>query len=159
MAGVPGSYVFSDWVAPECLRLLTNMLAMTGYANWEYEKEFDREFAVGESVRVKYPQLFTVTDGQTYSPQAINRINTTITLDQWMQIGFEWDSLERALKLERSEEEISKQYLVPAMRKMAQEAESRFSLFAFNNTNNIVGALGTTPTSMQTFSAATTRMW
>jgi hypothetical protein len=159
MAGVPGSYVFADWVAPECLRLLTNMLALTGYANWDYEKEFDREFQVGETVRVKYPQLFTVSDGQTYNPQAINRINTTITLDQWMQIGFEWDSLERALKLERSEEEIRKQYLVPAMRKLAQEAESRFSLFVFQNTNNIVGALGTTPTSMQTFSAATTRLW
>jgi hypothetical protein len=108
---------------------------------------------------VKYPQLFTVTDGQTYNPQAINRINTNITLDQWMQIGFEWDSLERALKLERSESEISKQYLMPAMRKMAQEAESRFSLFVFLNTNNVTGALGTTPTSMQTFSGATTRLW
>src|SRR6185369_6970038 len=159
MPGVPGSYVFSDWVAPECLRLLTNMLAMCGYANWDYEKEFDREFAVGESVRVKYPQLFTVTDGQTYNPQAIQRINTTVTLDQWMQIGVEWDSLERALKLERSEAEISKQYLTPAMRKMAQEAESRFSLFVYLNTNNVVGALGTTPTSYQTYSAATTRMW
>lgn len=159
MAGTPGSFVFTDWVAPECLRLLTNMLAMTGYANWDYEKEFDREFAVGESVRVKYPQLFTVTDGQTYNAQAINRINTTITLDQWMQIGFEWDSLERALKLERSQAEISKQYLTPAMRKMAQEAESRFSLFVFLNTNNITGALGTTPTSLQTYSGATTRLW
>lgn len=157
--GTPGSFVFSDWVAPECLRLLTNMLAMTGYANWDYEKEFERDFAVGETVRVKYPQLFTVTDGQDYDPQAIQRINTTITVDQWMQIGFEWDSLERALKLERSQEEISKQYLVPAMRKMAQEAESRFSRFAFLNTNNVTGALGTTPTSLQTFSGATTRMW
>lgn len=159
MPGVPGSFVFSDWVAPECLRLLTNMLALCGYANWNYEKEFDREFAVGETVRVKYPQMFSVTDGQTYNPQAIQRINTTITVDQWMQIGFEWDSLEAALKMERSEKEISKQYLVPAMRSMAQEAELRFSLFAMLNTNNITGALGITPTSMQTFAAATTRLW
>ena len=159
MAGVPGSYVFSDWVGQECLRLLTNMLAMTGYANWDYEKEFEREFAIGETCRVKYPQQFVVVDGQTYNPQAINRINTTITIDQWLQIGFEWDGLEQALKLERSEEQISKQYLSPAMRKMCQEWESRYSLFVYNNTNNIVGALGTTPTSMQTFSAATTRLW
>jgi hypothetical protein len=159
MAGVPGSYVFADWVAPECLRLLTNMLALTGYANWSYEKEFDREFAPGDTVRVKYPQQFTVVDGQTYQPQAINRINTSITVDQWMQIPFEWDGLEEALKLERSEEEIRRQYLIPAMRKLAQEAESRYSLFVFQNTNNIVGALGTTPTSLQTYSAATTRMW
>ena len=90
MAGVPGSYVFSDWVAPECLRLLTNMLAMTGYANWEYEKEFDREFAVGESVRVKYPQLFTVTDGQTYSPHPlIQRDRGVDAVDGLRGIGVE----------------------------------------------------------------------
>ena len=154
----PGSFVFTDWVAPECLRLLTNMLAMTGYANWDYEKEFNREFAPGDTVRVKYPQLWTVTDGFDYEPQAINRINTTITLDQPMQIGFEWDSLEAALKLERAKEEISRQYIMPAMRKMASEAESRFSTFAFFNTNNVTGAIGTTPTAMQTFGGATTRM-
>lgn len=154
----PNSFVFTDWVAMECLRLLTNMLAMTGYANWGYEKEFKREFAPGDTVRVKYPQLWTVTDGFDYDPQAISRINTTITLDQPMQIGFEWDSLDEALKLERSEQEIRKNYLEPAMRKMASEAETRFSRFVFFNTNNVTGAIGTTPSSLQTFLGATTRM-
>lgn len=153
------SFVLNDWVAPDCLRLLQNMLALTSYANFGFEKEYEREFAVDETVRFKYPQLFTVTDGQDYTPQAIARQSGTITVDQWLQIAFEWDSMEAALKLERSEEEIRKQYNVPAMRKMAQEFESRFSRFAFYNTNNVVGALGTTPTAMQTFGAATTRMW
>ena len=56
-------------------------------------------FGPGDTVRVKYPQLWTVTDGFDYNPQAINRINTTITLDQPMQIGFEWDSIDEALML------------------------------------------------------------
>jgi P22 coat protein - gene protein 5 len=158
MASVPGSYVFADWVAPECLRIMKNSMEALAFANYDYDAEFDRDFAIGDTVRVKYPQMFSVTDGQDYTPQAIDRRFTTVTMDQWLQIGFQWDSLEKALKLERSQSEISKQYLQPAMAKLVQEAESRFMLYAFLNTNNVTGVLGTTPTSWAAYAAADTRL-
>lgn len=158
MAGAPGSYAFSDWVSMDLLRLLTNMLAMAGYANFGYQDEFKKEFAIGDTCRVKLPQEFTVTDGFDYNPQAINRQTTTVTIDQPMQISFQWDSIEQALKLERSRKEITENYNSPAMKQMASEFELRFMDFCFFQTNNVVGTLAAVPTSWDVYAQADQRM-
>lgn len=158
MAGTPGSYAVADWVALDCLRLLKNMLEMASYANFSYQDEFKKNFAPGDTVRVKFPQEFSVIDGFEYTPQAINRQTTTVTIDQPMQIPFEWDSIEEALKLERSKKQIQQEYFEPAMAQMAQEFETRYMDFAFFNTNNVVGSLATIPTSWLTYAQARQRM-
>ena len=152
------SFVFTDWVAPECLRLLENMLELASLANTDHRGEFEKDFAIGDTTRIKFPQEWLVTDGMEFNSQAIARQYTTATMDNWLQIGFEWDSLEKALKMERSKSEISEQYLKPAMAQMAQEMELRFVKYAILNTNNVVGALGTTPTAWSTYAAARTRL-
>lgn len=151
-------FIFPDWVAPEALRLLLNKLEVAQFFNTEYNKEFDREFPIGEVVRVKLPQRFLIRDGLGYSPQAINRINTTVTCNQIFGVDFEWDSFEQALLMERSKEEISRQYLEPAMAQIAQEIDSRAALFAYQNANNIVGQLGVDPNNPATFMQARQRM-
>lgn len=152
------SFIFPDWVAPEALRLLLNKLEVCQFFNTDYNKEFDREFPIGEVVRVKLPQQWLIRDGLGYSPQPINRINTTVTCNQIFGLDFEWDSFEGAVRMERRKEEISKQYLEPAMAQIAQEMDTRAALFAYQNANNIVGVLGTDPNSSATFMAARQRL-
>lgn len=151
-------FIFPDWVAPEALRLLLNKLEVAQFFNTDYNKEFDKEFPIGEVVRVKLPQRFLIRDGLGYSPQPINRINTTVTCNQIFGVDFEWDSFEGALRMERSKEEISKQYLEPAMAQIAQEIDSRAALFAYQNSNNIMGVLGVDPNSASTFMQARQRL-
>jgi hypothetical protein len=151
---VANSFLNTNWVCMQILRLLLNKLEVAEYFNREYEKEFEREFAPGSLVTVKFPQRFTVTDGMGYNPQGIARISTTISLDQWMQIGFEWDDYERAVKLERSEEELRDNYWDPAAAAMAQETDSRCANFAYQNASSLTGVLGTDPTSVSTYYAA-----
>ena len=153
-----GQYVFPDWVAEEALRLLINMLEVSQYMNTEFNKEFTREFPVGEVVRVKLPQRFLIRDGLGYSPQPINRINTTVACNQIFGVDFEFDDFEEALLMERSKEEISEQYLRPAMEQIAQEMDTRAALFAYQNANNIVGVLGVDPNSATTFMQARQRL-
>jgi len=153
-----GQYVFPDWVAEEALRLLINMLEVSQYMNTAFNKEFAREFPVGEVVRVKLPQRFLIRDGLGYSPQPINRINTTVACNQIFGVDFEFDDFEEALLMERSREEISEQYLRPAMEQIAQEMDTRAALFAYQNANNIVGVLGTDPNSATTFMQARQRL-
>lgn len=155
---MPNQYIFPDWVAPEALRLLINKLEVAQFFNTDYNKEFDREFPVGEVVRVKLPQRFLIRDGLGYTPQPINRINTTVTVNQIFGVDFEWDSFEAAVRMERSKEEISKQYLEPAMAQIAQEIDTRAALFAYQNTNNVVGVLGTDPNTSTTFMQARQRL-
>jgi len=138
----------------ESLRLLTNKLQVAQFFNTSYNKEFTKDFPVGTTVRIPYPQRFTIRDGLGYQPQPINATHTTVVCDQIFGVDFEWDSAEAALKLVRGREKISEMLLDPAMAQIAQEIDSRSALFAYQNTNNIVGALGTDPTTFQGTSGA-----
>jgi hypothetical protein len=155
---VANVFQFVDWVAMESLRVLMNKCVVVQFANTDYNKEFDREFAIGETVRVKLPQRFYVTDGLQYTPQPINRIYTTVTCNQIFGIHFEWDSIEKALNMERGEEWIKREYIDPAMKQIANEIDSRFALWAYQNTSNLVGVLGVDPNSMTTFQKARQRL-
>jgi hypothetical protein len=151
-------FLNTNWVSMEVLRLLTNFLTVAEYFNRDYDKDFKQEFAVGSQVTVKFPQRFLVVDGMGYQPQAINRIATTVNLDQWLQVPFEYDDYEKAVKLERSEAELRENYYEPAAAALSQEIDSRAAKFAYQNSNNVVGALGTDPTSVATYYNARRRM-
>jgi hypothetical protein len=86
-----------------------------------------------------------------YAPQGINRITTTANLDNWIQVPFEWDDYERAVKLERSEAELRENYWEPAGAAISQEIDSRAANWARYNVSNFVGILGTDPTTVQTY--------
>lgn len=153
---MPNMFQFVDWVCMDALRLLQNKSQVVRFMNTDYEKDYKREFAVGETVRIKFPQRFTITSGLQYNPQSINRKYTTATMNQVFGVHFQWDDVEAALKMERSKEEIRKQYIEPIMAQMASEIDSRGTLFAYQNTNNIAGVLGATPTAMSTYQRART---
>ena len=151
-------FVFADWVTMESLRILLNQLEIAQFMNTDYNKEFTREFAVGETVRVKNPQRFVIRNGLGYQEQAIARNYTTVTCDQIFGVDFQWDSVEEALKMERGSEAWKREYIEPAMAQIANEIDSRAALFAYQNLNNIVGVLGTDPNSMTTFQQARQRL-
>ena len=143
-----------DWLTMEGLRLLTNSLEVAPFFNTDYNKEFTQEFAVGETVRIPIPQQFTIRTGLGYNPQAINRKYTEVTVDQVFGIDFEWDDVEKALRVTRPDAQLREQVLKPAVAQIKQEIDSRCALFAYQNASNAVGVLGTDPTSFDDSSAA-----
>lgn len=147
-------FLNTSWVSMDILRLLLNKLEIAAYFDRAWERDFEKEFAPGSQITVKFPQRFITSDGMAYQPQAINRISTTINLDQWVQVAFEWDDYERAVKLERSEAELRENYMDPAAAAMAQEFDSRCAKFGYQNASAIAGTLGTDPTSVSTFYTA-----
>lgn len=151
-------FSFSNWVAMEALRLLTNKLEISQFFDTEWTRQYEKEFAVGASVQIKLPQKWTTRTGLGYKPQPINRLTTTVTINNIVGIDFEWDSIEKALEMERSEDQISKQYIEPAAAQLAQKIDSDCALFAYQNANNIVGVLGTDPNSTTTFYQARQRL-
>lgn len=148
------NFLNTSWVSLQILELLVNKLVVNECFNRKWQPEFEKAFAPGQSVQVKFPQRLLVKDGMGYDPQGLNRISTTISLDQWLQIGFEWDDYEVAVKLERSKQELEDNYFEPAAAALAQEWDSRSAKFAYQNTSNVVGTLGTSPTSPSTFYSA-----
>lgn len=147
-----------SWISMEVLRDLKNALKVAEYFNADWEKDYNKTFAVGTTIQVKFPQQFLIRDGLGYNPQGIDRISTTVSLDQPFGIDFQWDDYEAAVKAERSEDEIREQYLEPAGVQLAQEIDSRAAAFAKNNVSQIVGQLGTDPTSVVFMDQARARL-
>lgn len=143
-----------DWMSMKCLSLLKNKLAVVSNFSTDFQEDFEKPFAVNDSVRIKKPQRFLIRNGLPYSPDPINRVFTTVNLNQPFGIDFEWDSYEKAVKMERSEAQLEREYLAPAMAQIAQEIDSRAALWAYQNSNNFVGVLGTDPVDFDTTSAA-----
>lgn len=155
---MPNTFAHADWLAMESLDLLESKRAVSQFFNTDHSKEFKQKFPIGDSVRVPYPQQFTVREGLTYNPQAISRRNATITFDEPFGIDFEWDSAEAYLRAPRGREKVSKEILEPAMAQLAQEIDSRAAQFAYQHAANVVGALGTNPSTYDSTSAAARQM-
>lgn len=147
-------FLTTDWLSMKALRLLLNKLAVSMYFNDNWNSEYQRPFTPGETIRVEYPPLWDIRNGIAYNPQAIQEIYTTITVDQIFGVDFQWDDIEAALKLERDDTRVNEFYMRGPMKKIAQEWDLRAALFGYVYTPNIVGVLGTNPTSFATFSAA-----
>lgn len=148
------SFLDTNWVSMRILWILQNALEVASVFNTEWESEFGKAFPVGSSIQIKLPQRWNITNGLGYQPQGIARLATTINLDQLFGIHFEWDSYERLVKMERSQEELEENYLRPAAVQLAQETDSRAANWAALNASNIVGILGTDGTTISTFTAA-----
>lgn len=152
------TFKFVDWIAQEALRILVNRLCIAEGFNTSYNKEYKKEFAVGETVRIPYPVRGLIRDGFTYQPQPVNVRNTTITVDQPFGMDFEYDSIEEALKMGKGEGWVRETILDPYMSQMAQEMDLRASNFAWRHTNNVVGSLRTLPTDTSLAGQARQRM-
>lgn len=151
---MPNTFEYADWLALESLDLLESKRAVSQVFNTDYSKEFKQKFPVGDSIRVPFPQQFTVRNGLEYQPQAINRRHATIEFDDPFGIDFEWDSAEQALRAPRGRDKVSKEILEPAMSQLAQEIDSRCALYAYQHAASVVGALGTNPSTYDATSAA-----
>lgn len=151
---MPNTFEYATWLAMESLDLLESKRAVSQFFNTDYNKEFKQKFPIGDSVRVPFPQQFTVRNGLTYNPQDINRRYTTVEFDEPFGIDFEWDSAEEYLRAPRGRDKVSKEILEPAMSQLAQEIDSRCALFAYQNAASVTGALGTNPTTYDATSAA-----
>lgn len=142
------NFATTNWVSMKILWFLKNSYEVASMFNSDWESEFGKSFPVGSSVQIKMPQSWLVTTGLAYQEQGINRVVTTVNLDQIKGIHFGWDSYERLVKMERSEKELEESYLYPAGQQLAQQVDSDAANWAALNTNNVVGTLGTDSTTI-----------
>lgn len=146
MATQPNELEVTDWLCMEGIRLLTNTTEVLPTFNMDYDEQLDKEFPVGAQFRVPLPNLGKVRlDTMAYAPQPIIDRHTDITCNKIVGWDVEWDSVELALSMPRSEQRIKKKILVPAMKQIQQQWDSEAANFALLNTPNIVGILGTQP--------------
>lgn len=148
------SFSTVNYVAMETLRQFKHRSAVFASMQNKHEEEFKKEFAVGDTVRVKFPWQPTIREGMTYAPQNIERLETTVKADQVFGIDYDLDTIDKLLNMERGEERVKKEYVAPAARYLAAECDKRAAKFAAENSPNIFGVLGTNPTTFDATTAA-----
>ncbi|MGH7238602.1 MAG: P22 phage major capsid protein family protein [Candidatus Saccharimonadales bacterium] len=102
---------------------------------------------IGDSFQIRKPQRFEVTSGMTYSQQALTDQSTTITVNDVAGVHFQFDSKERTLSLDF----INDRYAKPAAIALANYINSQAAQFIAQNTWNMVGTPGTSPTDLATY--------
>ncbi len=148
----PNSFDVSDYLALHVMRRMTNKLVISEAFNTSQNKLFTQSMSVGpmgDTVRVKYPrQMIAGTQNNLgYEPQPLVDRYTTVVIDQISKVHFEYDVLEQALRMEDYKGALDEDVIQPSADRMAQDIEDRCALYAYQHTPNIVGILGTAPTS------------
>lgn len=153
-----GNHVFSDIVAPRITRLTVNKLGVLSIFDTRFKNDLNKGQPMGDTERIKKPHRSNIRDGFNYVGQSIDRRFVTMTADQKFGADLDWDTIEKAVQMERSPEELEENIFEPRAAQMAQEWDLRAMRFVKNNTNHVVGALGTAITALSTMTSARTRL-
>lgn len=156
---MPNTNVYTDKVAAKIVRRVKNKLGIAGTFTKKFEMDFeDNADPIGQTLRVKKPLRGRIVDGFDWVGGDYERIWTTVGPFQPFHVELQAGALEKMFEMERGERALDENLYNPLTDQLAQEIDSRAAVFAALNTSMRVGAIGTTPTSFDTFGSATTRI-
>ena len=144
----------ATWVAMKGLDLLVNDLHVAPYFDTQYSGEYAQKYAIGRTLTIPLSQRYRPRTDMTYNPTGLDRPTTTITIDQIRGQDIEWESIEKALDMERGEERVEQLYLKPAIAYLRQEIDKYCAQFAGQYANMVVGSLATNPSTLDGSSAS-----
>lgn len=125
-------------VTREFLQVLHGKLSFIGNINREYDSRYAVTGAkIGDSVSIKKPPKYTVTDGATLSTQDVVETNVSLTVDTQKHIGVRITDKELTLDLNSFRESVAE----PAMAQLAASIEADVLARAKNRVARLVGTL------------------
>ena len=137
-------------IAKEALMQLENNLVLANNVHREYKKEFVK---VGDTVSIRKPVKFSVTDGATASIQDVTESSTPFVINKRKHVAWSFTTQDLTLTIE----EYSDRYIQPAMISLANQVDSDLAAL-YKNVWNAVGTAGTTPSTFAGVAAAAKRL-
>lgn len=139
---MPNTILTSSVITKEALRILHQKLNFVGSINRSYDSSFAQSGAkIGDSLRIRLPNKYTVRNGATLSAQ--DTVETSTTLQVATQKGVDLNFTSNDLTL--SLDDFSSRILEPAMAQLASAIESD-ALTMILDVPNAVGANGSAVT-------------
>lgn len=128
-------------VTRKALQILHQKLNFVGSINRQYDDSFAKSGAkIGDSLKIRLPNQFTVRSGASLSAQNTTESSTTLTVGTQKGVDIEFTSAELTLSLD----DFSQRILEPAMAVLAANIEAdalSMSLDVYNAVNNIGSAI------------------
>lgn len=132
----------SSIITKEALRVLHSKLSFIGSINRTYDDSFAKEGAkIGDTLKIRLPNQYTVRTGKTLSTQDTTETNTTLQVATQKGVDVNFSSAELTLSLD----DFSSRILDPAMSVLAANMEAD-ALNMYKDVYNLVGTAGTVPT-------------
>ena len=128
-------------VTREALRILHQKLNFVGNIKRDYDDSFAKSGAkIGDSLKIRLPNQYTVRTGATLSAQDTSEISTTLQVATQKGVDLNFTSVDLTLSLD----DFSKRILDPAMSVLAANIEAdalSMMLDVYQNVNNIGSAI------------------
>ncbi len=139
-------------IAKEALMQLDNNLVAAKKVYRDYESEFGAT-KVGDTVTIRRPVQYTVTDGATLDVQDTTEGSLQISVNKQKHVAMEFPSDDLTLTIER----FSERYVTPAMIQLANKVDLDV-LGLYSDVYNWVGTPGQTINSFSDFSKGPERL-
>jgi hypothetical protein len=146
----------ADIIASAAVAVLDNELVMARKVFRGYEEDFSKKvngYEVGETISVRKPDDYTVTDGAVMSVQDSTEGKTTITVDKRKHVSFRFSSQELTMNIR----DITERKIKPAMVQLANQIDVDLHNL-FKKVPNWVGTPGQTINSFADFAKAPERL-
>ncbi len=136
------TYLTPNQITREALRVLHQKLNFIGSINRAYDDSFAKTGAkIGDSLRIRNPNQFTVRRGINMQTQDVNETSTSLQVANVMGVDLVFTSLELTLHID----DFSKRIIEPAMSVLAANIEAdalAMGLDVYSVINNIGNQLG-----------------
>ena len=138
-------------IAQEALFQLENNTVLGDKVHRQYRHEFVK---IGDSVTIRRPVQFVVSDGATRVNQDVIEPTTTITIDERKHVSWLFSTQDLTLTIE----EYSERYIKPAMIQLANQVDTDLALVGAQQFFNFTGTPGTTPSAFADLAAVAQKM-
>ncbi len=147
---MPNYIITPTWVSKDTALFWDNSLKLVGNFDRQWNKEWNNKpkgCQIGDTVQVRTPQRWTVTEGQALQQQAILNQTVPLTLNHQYNVGMGWSSVEDTLQIE----EVQDRYTMPAGAALANKTDTIAGAEVYKTIYNVAGVPGTPITSNQTW--------
>lgn len=135
----------TDKITRKALVVLHQKLNFIGSINRQYDDQFaNREAQIGEQLRIRLPNQYTVRVGSTWSAPAIVESSVNLRVDRPRGVDMNFTDADLTLRIE----DFSERFIEPAMAVLASHMENDALSMAssvFQAVDNIGAALSTRP--------------
>lgn len=144
----------TDKILLKCLDVLHAKLNFIGSINRNYDDQFAQTGGkIGESLRIRLPEKFVVTDGAVLDIQDSVEQSVTLTQATRKHIGMQFTTQDLTMSLD----DFTERKIEPAMSTLASALEADALTMALD-IYNMTGTTGTTPAGLVPFLAAKAKL-
>lgn len=118
---MPNTLLTPDMITREALRVLHQKLTFVGSINRAYDNSFAASGAkIGDTLRIRLPNQYTVRTGAALSAQDVVEQNTTLVVNNQRGVDMSFTSVDLTLDID----DFSKRFITPAMAVLAASIEA-----------------------------------